>query len=347
MLYCICFMAVIVWLNITADWSFQNLLLEQLYNINAESIAPTRPQCAALLGIDINDLKVPSPECNGLFYLLLAGKLSASTLILKILNVVFIIACVLTGYQFYRIYRSHAASRIPVGLCMVPLVICYYLHSAGTFWERAPGVSYEGHFARVGATLPAEALRTFCNVKAPLLERSADSIKQADDATTVAFKDRNKNRFDTELTKHNILCPQGIDQVERLFFISLFVGVAMVALAMGAGAVGFNDLTRPSSNLLADRHLATRPLSSAEDLLVEYRKRLEDARTLLYFGSSILVLGIAWMAAHAKWASPILTLLWGNDSFSMINGYITYLVILYLTLLSARMYLKHSFCSIR
>jgi hypothetical protein len=329
--YCLCFIAVIVWLNITADWSFQNLILEQLYNITEASIAPTKAQCAALVGADADEHNGSTPECAGLFYLLLAGKLSANTTILKILNVVFIIASVLTAYQFYRIYRSHAPSRIEVGLCIGIVAVCYYLHSLGVFWTFAPSHLNEGHFTRVSATLPAEALQTFCRIKVGVLERSDGSVTRGDAAAMQSFKEKHKNRFDPKLTENNILCPQGIEQVRILFVFSLLAGIVVVSLAMGAGSVGFNQLTRPSSDLLAERQLEDRPLTSTEDLLVEYRKRFEDARNLLYFGSSILVLGIAWMAAHAKWASPILLVVWGTDSFAMINGYITYLVILYLT----------------
>jgi hypothetical protein len=109
--------------------------------------------------------------------------------------------------------------------------------------------------------------------------------------------------------------------------------VILVAIAgVMSGSLTLSPFERDSSHSAAAASRKGGKGGYLKRDLLEYRKRIEDLRTVLYYGSATLAAAVLWMSAHARWAvSPFYRDI--PKLPELMSALTLYLVVLYIVIL--------------
>jgi hypothetical protein len=119
-----------------------------------------------------------------------------------------------------------------------------------------------------------------------------------------------------------------------LYWLSLGLIILVAALGVMAGASAFSpfEIDTARSSKMRRRKRPDDDVPDLERDALEYRKRVGDIRSVLYYGSASLAVAIVWIVSQCRWAtSPFFARVGHLEQF--VSSVSVYLAVLYVVIL--------------
>jgi hypothetical protein len=293
--------AIIIAITLWFDRQFSNLTLEYFFEERLSSLTSLAP-----LGQRPEKVR----ELSEISVLLMSN-----TLIVFAANLMLICISVLAVVQFARIIWSYP--RRGTALTIVAVLWVFFIaYNANLFWRGNLGL--ETHFKQFTLDYQLNIIDRFNSISV---------------SPTTIERQRYAGRFDAAC--QNKFCINHTSVVAAAYWVSLPLIILVSVLGVMAGASAFSpfDVDSARSSALRRRQSSKRP--AQRDLrrdTLEYRKRVNDVRSVLYYGAASLAIAVVWMVTHARWAtSPFFQQIPKLDL--LVNSITLYMTVLYTIIL--------------
>lgn len=310
-------------------------------------------------------IRLPEANFNSL-QLTLDSKVMASSIIVDLLTMVFVVACLIFLFRLGLICVSYvrpqsgavaigSSKTCPPGTVRILAIVAVLFGASYLFlslWSgpgRVLGVR-TGTFLLIAHQRPAGLIENYCECKHSF---RIETVKTADNKA-ISMKTAVLNGAPTS---RGSACELSSQTYDALFLLSAVLGVSVVGTILFVAGASLTPLDRFTAKALsADvlvkmprRRTKPSPTSASDDyinkLTIEFRKRTEELESIFGFGAILLFIAIGWMAARVKWASPLIVEMHGPAALSILNGYIVYLAVTYSAVLflayAPQMFLLH------
>ena len=282
--------------------------------------------------MDLNLSNLPYDLIQEALGSLSTANLDLATLSLRILSngimaqlasVAAIVICCVALAVFWQLLKAHNPIHRHYLLFIAGSLMIYFAYNTNAIWHLTGKPLLEAHFTQITYTDQVKAIRKF-NALRPTGTQAQAAVTELRTKRSGHFLD------DCQGAAHCIN-----NTTLNMSFVLYWLAYFLLSATAFIGLATASTVYAPTPALANEQPPG---LSKRSILLDEYRNRCDTLRSILYFGSTTLLVGIVWLNAHTNWAlTPILTTLFAsaeNDTRVLahdvfFNNYRTYMTIFY------------------
>jgi hypothetical protein len=218
----------------------------------------------------------------------------ANTFVVFTTSLLLIVVGIAAIWQLCRIIYSHESARVACFTAAGAILAAFVVVLSDKLWDSRRIWHFESHFTKITLDYQLGILNAFSGQEAsPTLRKPEDFLGRHEQVCAP--------RAEHDSGCANIFRIRDLDVMSWLFWAALTVGLGIAVLGSIAGASALAPL-----DIYTSRAAQAAGGSSLERDAVEYRKRADDMRTVLYYGAVSLAVAVMWVAAQTRWAtSPL------------------------------------------
>lgn len=245
----------------------------------------------------------------------LAATLMANTFVVYAANLLIISVSALAAVQFTRIILTYKNVLLSLSIALTVWAV-FVAYNANLMWIWKSEYHLETHFRQITLDRQIEIIQRFNQLSVPILP--------AEKQYTGHFNPTCRNKF----------CIETVGLVQWLYWLSLSLIILVAALGVMAGASAFSpfEIDTARSSRARRRKRVDDGVPDLDRDALEYRKRVGDLRSVLYYGSTSLAVAIVWIISQCRWGtSPFFTRVAHLEQF--VSSVSVYLAVLYIVIL--------------